>query len=443
MANYGEYAATIYEIFGPDTLSEEELAQVQAEKQAAEQAAEQQRNEDYSRINYESGNVPSLESTLLQQSQYETYSGYGSGSAAGYAAGGYPGTDGASAQQARARRVVPEILYDGQNIGLSEKVASISYTDNDQGKVDEVTLVFEDASAMWMMKDWIPERGHDLDVSMWFMDWTKPGDNQKYHCGNFTVDDLTYSGPPWTCTIKGVAILAESDMQTELKSKTWEGATLKQIVLEKMDVYGMPHENLYWYGEETPIEKVEQSNESDSAFLKKLCEKQGMYLKLYKKGMVVFDKRIYEPRPAKAGFGVADIEQGSLTWNNTLNGTYTGAILSYTNPSKKKNVDKTQMLTVQVGDCGEGARILRLNQHVEDEAEAQRIAIAKLNQENEKACTVSFRAMANVNMYATDNFMLSGVGRLNGKYYCTSVTHTLSRGGHTMTITGYRVWGRL
>ena len=83
-----------------------------------------------------------------------------------------------------------------------------------------------------------------------------------------------------------------------------------------------------------------------------------MYLKIYKKGMVVFDKHVYEPRPAKAGFGIADIEQGSLTWNNTLNGTYTGAILTYTNPDKKKNTDKKQMLSVQVGDCGEGARIL-------------------------------------------------------------------------------------
>ena len=382
-----------------------------------EQTADRAREESYSTLNSEAGNYLSVADSLIQTGQ--------------------------NTGQNKARRVVPEILYDGENVGLSEKLTSLSYTDNDQGKVDEITLVFEDAAALWMMKEWIPEKGHDIDASIWFRDWTKPGDSQKYHCGNFTVDDLTYSGPPWTCTIKAVAILAESDMQTELKSKTWEGATLKQIVLEKMAVYGMPQENLYWYGAETPIEKVEQSNESDSAFLKKLCEKQGMYLKIYKKGMVVFDKHIYEPRPAKAGFGIADIEQGSITWNNTLNGTYTGAILSYTNPDKK-NADKKQMLTVQVGVVeGEGARVLRLNQHVEDEAEAQRIAIAKLNQENEKGCTVTFRAMANVNMYATDNFMLSGVGRLDGKYYCTSVTHTLSRSGHSMTITGYKVWGRL
>ena len=398
MPDYGEYAAIAYEFTGPELTSNE-------------QTAERRRDEEQLRVNYAAGNAPSVESTLLQQN--------------------------------RARRVVPEILYDGQNVGLSEKLTSLSYTDNDQGRVDEVSLVFEDASALWMMREWIPERGHDIDVSMWFMDWSKPGDNQKYHCGNFTIDDLTYTGPPWTCTIKGVAILAESDMQTELKSKTWENVTLKQIVLEKMDVYGMPHENLYWYGAETPIEKVEQSNESDSAFLKKLCEKQGMYLKIYKKGMVVFDKHIYEPRPAKAGFGIADIEQGSLSWNNTLNGTYTGAVLTYTNPDKKKNADKKQMLTVQVGNCGEGSRILRMNQHVEDEAEAQRIAIAKLNQENEKSCTVTFRAMANVNMYATDNFLLSGLGRLDGKYYCTSITHTLSRSGHVMTVSGYKVWGRL
>ena len=343
----------------------------------------------------------------------------------------------------KARRVVPEVLYDGAEVGLTERLESLSYTDNDQGRVDEITLTFSDANAAWMMKEWIPEKGHDLDVSLYFMDWNAEGEKLKYHCGNFTVDDLSYSGPPWTCTIKGVAILAESDIQTELKSKTWENVTLKQIVLEKMAIYGMPPENLYWSAAEPIIAKVEQSNKSDATFLKDLCEKQGCYLKLYKKGMVVFDKHVYEPRPAKAGFGIADIEGGSLTWNNTLNGTYTGAILSYTNPSKKKNTGAEKTLTVQVGDCGEGARILRLNQHVEDEAEAQRIAIAKLNQANEKGCTVTFTAMANVTMYATDNFMLSGLGRLDGKYYCSSVTHTLSRSGHRMTISGYKVWGRL
>ena len=193
MPDYGEYAAIAYEFTGPELTSNE-------------QTAERRRDEEQLRVNYAAGNAPSVESTLLQQN--------------------------------RARRVVPEILYDGQNVGLSEKLTSLSYTDNDQGRVDEVSLVFEDASALWMMREWIPERGHDIDVSMWFMDWSKPGDNQKYHCGNFTIDDLTYTGPPWTCTIKGVAILAESDMQTELKSKTWENVTLKQIVLEKMDVYG-------------------------------------------------------------------------------------------------------------------------------------------------------------------------------------------------------------
>lgn len=343
----------------------------------------------------------------------------------------------------RARRVVPEILYDGIEIGLSKRCTSISYTDNDEGKVDEITLAFEDRAAEWMMFGWIPEKGHDIDVTLWFTDWTKPGDNQKYHCGNFTVDDLTYTGPPWTCTVKAVSILAESDMQTEQKSKTWENATLKQIVEEKMAIYNMPLENLYWYGDTPVIAKVEQDKQTDSAFLKQLCEKQGMFLKIYKRGMVVFDKKVYEPRPAKAGFGLSDVEPGSLNWNDTLNGTYTGAILSYTNPNKKKNSDNKQLISIEVGDCSEGARILRLNQHVDDEAEAQRVAIAGLNAANEKGCTVSFKTLANVNMFATDNFLLSGFGRLDGKYYCKSVTHSLSRSGHSMSVSGYKIWGRL
>ena len=46
MADYGEHAAIIYELFGPDTLSEGELAEVRAR----EQAAEQQRNQLFKSI---------------------------------------------------------------------------------------------------------------------------------------------------------------------------------------------------------------------------------------------------------------------------------------------------------------------------------------------------------------------------------------------------------
>lgn len=343
----------------------------------------------------------------------------------------------------RARRVKAVILYDGVEVGLSEKCTSVNYTDNDRDKVDEVSLTFEDRDAKWMMYGWIPEKGHEVDVTLWFLDWKSPGDNQEYHCGNFTVDDLTYSGPPWSVTIKAVAIQAESEIQTVQRSKTWENVTLKQIVLEKMADYGMPEGNLYWYGDVPAIEKVEQDNKTDTAFLKDICEKQGMCLKLYKKGMVVFDKHVYEPRPAKAGFGIADIERGSLSWNDTLNGTYTGAVLSYTNPSKKKNIENNQLLQAQVGDCGDGARVLRINKRVENEAEAQRVAVAALNAANEKGCTVSFRTMADTTIFATDNFLLNGLGRMDGKYYCESVTHSVSRSGHTMTVKGYRIWGRL
>ena len=35
---------------------------------------------------------------------------------------------------ARARRVVPLIFYDGKEVGLTQRVEQIEYTDNDQGK---------------------------------------------------------------------------------------------------------------------------------------------------------------------------------------------------------------------------------------------------------------------------------------------------------------------
>ena len=101
------------------------------------------------------------------------------------------------------------------------------------------------------------------------------------------------------------------------------------------------------------------------------------------------------------------------------------------------------MISVLVGT---GPRIMQINEHCENEAEAMRKAEAKVNEENEKAVTIEFTTIENCDaeLYATDNFMISGMGRMNGKYFCTSVTHSANGGsGHKMTVKGYKIFNRL
>lgn len=375
---------------------------------------------------------------------------------------------------ANARRVVPLIFYDGAETGLTERVQSIEYTDNAEGKADEISLTFAGSSADWLRMNTQIEKEHNLEVALTFAGWDDPSKWSDYHCGNFTVDDITFSGPPSVCVVKGISLPADSDFQTVKKSKSWANVTLKQIAQEKMVEYGMT--NLFYWGEEPVIEVVEQADQTDSEFLYDLCKHEGMFIKMYKVGFVIFDKKIYEAKGVKTTFRPKDIE--SYSWNSTLVGTYTGAVISYTNTDATKNTAKAskavseakkaqtaannavkardpnsynvgkidpaaegKMISVGIGT---GPRVLRINEHCENEAEARRKAAAKLNEENEKAVTIEFTTIGNCDttLNATNNFNIAGMGRLDGKYSCTSVTHTLNGSGHKMTVRGYKIFDR-
>ncbi len=332
---------------------------------------------------------------------------------------------------ANARYVTSEVLYDGKEVGLSGRVMSLDYTDNSSGVSDEIVLTFSGRDAYWLRDGFAPEKGHDLDVSFWLRHWKRQGDCLRYHCGNFTLDDITYSGAPHQCTIRGVSIPANESFQTCPVSKTWKQITLKQIAEEMKGKYGMS--DLFYWGGEPVIDTVEQDNQADSTFLYNLCEEQGMFLKIYKKALVVFDKAVYEPRGITARFTETDFE--TWKWNSTLNGTYTGAEISYTVPKKKETV--TAMV-------GQGPRILRLNDKAENEGEALRLAKARVNAANEKAVTVSFAALGNPDVVATCNVELYGLGRCSGKYFVDKVKHKVTgNGGYSMDVSGYRIFERL
>lgn len=333
-----------------------------------------------------------------------------------------------------ARRVLCEVLYNGKEVGLSKRLKGLSYTDNACGVSDEISLVFEERDAAWIRDVLKPEKGADLDVTVWFTNWDQNGDRQKYHCGNFTLDDLTYSAPPRQATIKGVSIPTSDGFKSEKVSKSWGNVTLRQIAEEFKAKYGM--KDLYYWGSEPVIEEVEQKEESDSAFLNRLCERQGLSLKIYKLALVIFDKRWYENGSETGNIMAVYHEndmEGGYTWNTTLEGTYTGASLSCTVGKKKETISVT---------VGEGPRILQIDEKAENEAEALIIAKARVNAANEKMTTINFAALGNPNIVATCNISIEGMGAMDGWYAVNRVTHTIS-GQHKMQVSAYKIFKRL
>ena len=339
-----------------------------------------------------------------------------------------------------ARRVGCKILYDGAEVGLSGRCESISYIDNDSGVADEITLDLIDRNSDWAMgRGFVPEKEHDLDVTLYFHNMK--GSYQEYHCGNFTIDDISYSGGSGghKCSIKGISLPASQSFQTSKVSKMWEKVTVKQIAEEIKGKYGMS--TLYFWAGEPVIDKVDQEEQTDSEFISNLCSDQGLCIKIYKKALVIFDKAGYEARGITATFSEADFEEWS--WNSTLVGTYTGAKISYTQVDKNETDEKKKAKVISV-TVGEEPRILVLNEKAESKEEAERIARAKVNAENEKAVSLEFTALGNANIVASCNIEVKGMGRINGKYYVTKVRHELSgSSGHKMSVSAYRIFPRL
>ncbi len=342
----------------------------------------------------------------------------------------YGGTDTTSVA---SRYVSARVLYNGKEI--QDKITDISYTDNAEGSSDDISITVHSSPKD---TDLIPEKEAELDATLYFNGWrTDHGITQSYHCGTFVLDDISYSGSPDTLSIKGVAQPASEAFTTGKKNKTWENTTLKDVAQAIMAEYtGMS--TLYYNAPDIKIESIEQSDETDSSFLKTMCDKYNLCLKIYKTGLVIFSWEEYEKNfiPC-AEFSIEDMD--SYTWNTTLTGTYTGVHLKYTKAATKKKAAKTIEVTL-----GQGPRLLELTDKVESETEATETARQKVNAANMEATTLSFQCYANPGIFASFKIRIINSGRMNGDYMVTKVTHSLSSsGGETSNIECYKMFTRL
>lgn len=335
----------------------------------------------------------------------------------------------------RGRHANPKLLYNYQDTdNLYHNVQSLQYTDYAEGNSDDLVVSLTDSRKDWF-GGWFPEKGEDLDVCVDFYNWRREETLDIYHCGNFCIDDITLSGGPRSLTIRATSQPAASAFMETPVSKTWKAITIKQIAIELMQKYGMS--NLYFHGDETVIEEIEQAEQTDAEFLSAICEKYGFSLKIYKVGFVIYKKEIYEARGTVRDFEGETAWEPGWEWNTTTAGTYTGARISYTNP-KKGSKDKDIQITV-----GTEERLLILNERADSEAEAQSIAKNRVNKENEKAETLTFTTMFDPLLVASSNISVKNLPHVEGKYFISKVVVILGKEGLKMTVSAYKIQKRL
>ncbi len=332
----------------------------------------------------------------------------------------------------RARRAEVEITYEGKNITtpINEYLESFSYMDVASGKSDNISISMHDMDKQWI-DAWMPNKGDRMSGSIVLYNWEDDNTEERLYCGEFELDEMSFSGRPLSCKLGAVSIPRDEPFNTQSRTKTWENITIQQIANE---IAGRAGIDLYYEADDIIIEILEQNEETDCKFLYSVCEDYGLAMKVYASKIIIFDEEIYENRPSVRT--IHETEMSKWEYKSTMAGTYTGANVRYTDPNDEEEY------TIIIGG---GSRILEINENTDSIEDAERKGIAKLNNENKKAITLDVTIKADIRILAGTCVDIEGLGsKINGKYYVDEV-NTSKAGNSTcqMRLDMHRVVPRI
>ena len=114
------------------------------------------------------------------------------------------------------------ILWNSKDIttDLKDFISSVSYTDNEEGASDDITLDMDNGEGLWS-NAWYPAEGDTLELFIGYTD-------KMVLAGLFQIDELALSGPPSRISIKAISSFITKSLRTR-NNKAFEAQTLKQI----------------------------------------------------------------------------------------------------------------------------------------------------------------------------------------------------------------------
>ena len=155
--------------------------------------------------------------------------------------------------------------------------------------------------------------------------WDNPGTMETLACGSFEIVGAKLDGPPSTLSVEAVSVPLNTPIRTT-RTKGWENTTLRRIAT---DICVNGEFNLVYELEDDPeLDRVDQRQESDLAFLRKLCKEHGASVKVTGNQLVIFDEAQYEAKPS-----ILTIKKGDgrlISYSFTLDSTNTASSASAT-----------------------------------------------------------------------------------------------------------------
>lgn len=313
---------------------------------------------------------------------------------------------------------------------ISKYFLHLSYADNISNTADDITLTLEDRALLWS-EDWFPEEGSMLDITIHRYNWKNLSEGEiELPLGKFEIDEIEVTGFPSTVQIKAVSVLGNSTLRGVRKNRTWEKISVWKCADDICKENGI---ELFWDCAENPnLDHVEQADESDLAFLQKICKDNGRSLKVTPEKIIIFDDDKYEQndpvifclKPGAQDKNEKGLAQLDLLTGYTLKAKtrdiYWKCKVKYQRGKDKKVIEGE----FAAPDKTEG-RILYVGDQVADTAEAERLAKKKLRDANKEEFKGTIATLGDFNLVAGLVIQMAGFGKFDGNYVILKASHEI------------------
>ena len=312
------------------------------------------------------------------------------------------------------RQTFLQLFYQGKNVTdeISEDIESFTYTENSHGEADDISLTLKDPECKYM-GDWLPT----LEDTMQPFIFTSDG--LTIQCGTFKMDDFQCSGPPTKVNFNAVSVPNNKSVRQTKNTKAWQKVKLTEIAA---DISGKGGLALTYTAKFDPTyDRKDQSKETDLDFLKKLCEDEGLSLKVTDSQLVIFSREELEKL---SSVGTIDrLGKKVLSWSSQMQNYDTAmeTTVEYNDPETGKKNSHTEKTKKKKP----GGNKQKIKKRVKDKAHAERIAKAKQREQEAKQDTMSVTIIGENFYRAGDNVDLVNFKGFDGKYFVTKVTHTV------------------
>ena len=333
-----------------------------------------------------------------------------------------------------ARHTGVEVTLDGKNIteDLSAFLKSVTYEDVESGETDTIELELLDADRLFI-GDWFPARGSTLTVELWRENWRGVG-IETLPLGSYEIDEITCSFPPSTAKVKANSCPQNSELRQVDESRAWEEVKLSQIAADIAQAAGV--ELFYETDDDPTIKRAEQAERSRLAFLEKICADNGLALKFSDGKLIIFDEAKLETQEPVAVFERDSSIIKRFNATATLTEVYKSCEVNY------KDGKADEKFSARADDSTKASgKVLKINQRVDSQAAAEKLAGKKLREKNKSEYKLSLTVIGDFRLLSGNVVELNGFGFFSGRWLIERARHTVSSSGYEVSVDCHRCGG--